>query len=100
LILAQVSENKALNAVFTDLFDPEGSEIYLKLATDYVHLGEPMNFYTVIAAAQRRNEIAIGYRIAGQSDDASKAYGVVINPTKSDMITFSEWDRIIVLADE
>src|SRR5262249_6504212 len=30
LILAQVSENKALNAVFTDLFDPDGSEIYLK----------------------------------------------------------------------
>ena len=100
LILSQVSENKALNAVFTDLFDPEGSEIYLKLATDYVHLGEPMNFYTVIEAAQRRNEIAIGYRIAGQSDDASKAYGIVINPDKSNSITFSEWDRIIVLAEE
>jgi voltage-gated potassium channel Kch len=100
LILSQVSENKALNAVFTDLFDPEGSEIYLKLATNYVHLGEPMNFYTVVEAARRRNEVAIGYRLVGQSDDASKAYGVVINPDKSDNITFSEWDRIIVLAEE
>ncbi len=100
LILAQVSENKALNAVFTDLFDPEGSEIYLKLAENYVHLGQPMNFYTVIEAARQRNEVAIGYRIVAQSDDASKSYGVVINPNKSDSITFSEWDRIIVLADE
>jgi ion channel POLLUX/CASTOR len=100
LILSQVSENKALNAVFTDLFDPEGSEIYLKLAENYVHLGQPMNFYTVVEAARQRNEVAIGYRIVAQSDDASKAYGVVINPDKSNMITFSEWDRIIVLAED
>jgi voltage-gated potassium channel Kch len=99
LILSQVSENKALNAVFTDLFDPEGSEIYLKLAANYIQLGKPMNFYTVIEAARRRNEVAIGYRIEAHSDDASKAYGVVINPDKSDSITFSEWDRIIVLAE-
>jgi Trk K+ transport system NAD-binding subunit len=100
LILSQVSENKALNAVFTDLFDPDGSEIYLKLAANYVKLGKPMNFYTVVEAARRRNEVAIGYRIVAHSDDASKAYGVVINPDKSDSITFSEWDRIIVLAED
>jgi Castor and Pollux, part of voltage-gated ion channel len=100
LILSQVSENKALNAVFTDLFDPEGSEIYLKLAANYVHLSEPLNFYTVVEAARQRNEVAIGYRLASDSKDAKKAYGVVVNPTKSDTITFSEWDRIIVLAED
>src|SRR5215213_5615641 len=99
LILSQVSENKALNAVFTDLFDPDGAEIYLKLASNYVHLGAPMNFYTVVEAARQRNEVAIGYRIVAHSEDASKAYGVVINPNKSENITFSEWDRIIVLAE-
>jgi hypothetical protein len=100
LILSQVSENKALNAVFTDLFDPDGSEIYLKLASNYIHVGEPINFYTVVEAARQRNEVALGYRIVAQSDDASKGYGVVINPNKSDNITFSEWDRLIVLADQ
>jgi voltage-gated potassium channel Kch len=99
LIVSQVSENKALNAVFTDLFDPDGSEMYLKLASNYVHLGAPMNFYTVVEAARQRNEVALGYRIVAQSDDASKAYGVVINPNKSESVTFSEWDRIIVLAE-
>jgi voltage-gated potassium channel Kch len=100
LILSQVSENKALNAVFADIFDPEGSEIYLKLAADYVRLDEPINFYTVVEAARQRNEVAIGYRLTRHADDAAKSYGVVVNPDKSAKITFSEWDRIIVLSED
>ncbi|MBC8078112.1 MAG: potassium transporter TrkA [Chloroflexales bacterium] len=99
LILAQVSENKALNAVFTDLFDPEGAEVYLKLVSDYVRLGEPLNFYTVAEAARQRNEVALGYRLMNHAKDPAQAYGVVVNPNKSQPITFSEWDRVIVLAD-
>jgi voltage-gated potassium channel Kch len=100
LILSQVAENKALNAVFTDLFDPEGSEIYLKLASNYVRLGEPLNFYTVVEAARRRGEVALGYRLARHADDAAQSYGVVVNPDKSAPLTFSDWDRIIVLAED
>ncbi len=100
LILAQVSENKRLNAVFADIFDPEGSELYLKLASDYVKLGEPVNFYTVLEAAKRRNEIAIGYRVKAKAADAAEAYGVVVNPDKSQVVTFAAWDRIIVVAEE
>jgi len=100
LMLAQVSENKRLNAVFADIFDPEGSEIYLKLASDYVKLGEPVNFYTVLEAARRRNEIAIGYRVKAKAADAAQAYGVVVNPDKSQEVTFAAWDRIIVVAEE
>ncbi len=100
LILSQVAENRALNAVFTDLFDPEGAEVYLKPASNYVRMGQPLNFYTVVEAARQRNEVALGYRLAKDSKEASKAYGVVVNPTKSDMITFSELDRIIVLAED
>jgi voltage-gated potassium channel Kch len=99
LILSQVSENKALNAVFTDLFDPEGAEIYLKLASDYVRQGEPMSFYPVVAAARERGEVAIGYRLLRHANDASKSYGVVVNPPKSEQVTFAQWDRLIVLAD-
>jgi voltage-gated potassium channel Kch len=100
LMLAQVSENKELSAVFADLFDPEGAEIYLKPAGNYVELGRPINFYTVVEAARRRGEIAIGYRLEAQGKDASKAYGVVVNPPKSDKVTFSDVDRIIVLAED
>ena len=44
LLLTQISENKALNAVFSDLFDPEGSEIYLKPAKDYVQLDREIGY--------------------------------------------------------
>ncbi len=100
LMLAQISENKELNAVFTDIFDPDGSEIYLKLAANYVKIGEPVNFYTVVEAARGRGETAIGYRVTAQAGDAAAAYGVVVNPDKSRSVTFAEWDRIIVLAED
>jgi voltage-gated potassium channel Kch len=100
LMLAQVSENRELAAVFADLFDPEGAEIYLKPAKSYVELGRPVNFYTVVEAARRRGEIAIGYRREALGKDASQAYGVAVNPAKSEKVVFAEADRIVVLADE
>jgi hypothetical protein len=100
LILSQVSENKLLNAVFTDIFDPEGSEIYLKPAGDYVVLDSAVNFYTVVESARRRGETAFGYQIKAHSGNATKSYGVVVNPEKSAEIIFSEEDRIIVLAED
>ncbi len=99
LILSQVSENKKLNAVFADIFDPEGSEIYLKPAGDCVVLGSPVNFYTVVESARRRGEVAFGYQLKAYSGNASMAYGVVVNPQKSKAISFCEEDRIIVLAE-
>ena len=47
---------------FAELIDPEGSELYLKPADEYVEPGVPLNFYTVVEAARRRGEVAVGYR--------------------------------------
>lgn len=100
LMLAQISENKELTAVFADLFDPEGAEIYLKPASDYVELGRPVNFYTVVEAARRRGEVALGYRQNAFSKDASRAYGVAVNPVKSEKVAFAEGDQIVILAED
>ncbi len=100
LMLAQVSENAALNAVFRDLLDSDGSEIYLKPAADYVALGQNVNFYTIAEAARRRGESALGYRIIADAHASDKQYGVRVNPAKSAPITFAEGDRIIVLAED
>jgi len=100
LMMSQLSENGELYAVFTDIFDPEGSEIYLKPAYDYVETGRPVNFHTVIESARRRNEIAIGYRILGEAADAERSYGVHTNPAKSQMITFAAEDKVIVVAED
>jgi Trk K+ transport system NAD-binding subunit len=100
LMLAQLSENKKLKEVFDDLFSAKGSEIYLKPALIYVKPGTPVDFYTVAESAAAKNEVAIGYRIAELAFDASKAYGVVVNPAKSKMITFTDKDKIVVLAED
>ncbi len=100
LMLSQISENAELALVFQDLFDPEGSEIYLKPAEEYVQTGIPLNFYTVVEAARRRNQVAIGYRVQAEAYAADKSYGVRINPKKSLQTTYAKGDRIIVLAED
>jgi voltage-gated potassium channel Kch len=99
LMLAQVAENKRLTAVFQDLFDPEGSEIYLKPASDFVQLGTSVNFYTVTEAARRQGAVAIGYRLNIEAHNPITAYGVKINPDKSQIINFTAEDQIVVLAE-
>ena len=99
LTMTQLAENPELNAVFEDLFDEEGSEVYLKPAGDYVRLGAPVTFYTIVESARRRGEVAFGYRVLAQADDAEKSYGVAINPDKATAVTLTEEDKIIVLAE-
>ena len=100
LMMSQLSENADLFNVFTDMFHPEGSEIYLKPASDYVTLGEPVNFYTVVEAAKRRGETAIGYRLETEAGAAETSYGVHTNPKKSDQVVFTSADKVIVIAEE
>lgn len=99
-LLAQISEDKLLGAVFNNLLDPEGSEIFLKSANDYVATGEAVNFYTVVEAARRRQEVALGYRLQVHANREDKRFGVIINPRKSKRIVFQPEDRIIVLAED
>ena len=100
LLVAQVTENKDLRAVFDDIFDSDGSEIYLKPASDYVTLGQSTPYRTLVDAARRRGEVAIGYRLASKSNDASSGYGVAVNPPKSTAVTFGPEDRLIVIAED
>lgn len=98
LALAQISEQRELAAVFADLFDPDGSEIHMRPAGDYVVLGQPVDFYTVVESARARGEVALGYRQAARADLVGDA-GLKLNPVKSALVTFAEADRIIILAD-
>jgi len=97
LLLTQLAENKHLQRVFAELFDPAGSEIYLKPAALYVRPGEPVNFATVIEAAKRRGETAIGIRTRDGGDDGP-AYGVTLNPPKSAPLTLAAHDSVVIVA--
>jgi voltage-gated potassium channel Kch len=99
LLLSQIAENKQANAVFAQLFSAEGAEVYLRRAGDYVQPGRPVTVATLVAAAGRRDELVIGYRLRSEAADATRAYGVHINPSKRSEVVFEADDRIIVLAD-
>lgn len=100
LMLAQASENENIGAIFEDLLDEQGSEIYMRPAEAYLELGQPITFYTVTEACRRRGEVAMGYVRKRQetADDPRNMGGVVVNPKKSEALTYEAGDRIIVLA--
>lgn len=99
LMLAQASENELMAQIFDELLDEDGSEIYMRPVTDYIAIDRPVNFYTVTLAALIRGEVALGYSRAGVSGhDPRNMGGVVVNPAKSDKVTFGANDRLIILA--
>jgi hypothetical protein len=101
LMLAQASENEYLAAIFDDLLDEEGSEIYMRKVDEYVDISKPLSFHTIAEAARRRGEVAVGYRRRrdGGSDNRNMG-GVVVNPVRSEMLDYVPADRIIVLAED
>jgi ion channel POLLUX/CASTOR len=100
LMLSQLSENKALDKVFRQLFSAEGSEIYIRPISQYVKAGAEVDFHTLLESAAMRGETALGYRLAAQANDPAAGYGVKVNPTKSEKLRFSAQDQIIVLAED
>ena len=99
LMLSQLSENKRLTDVFDELFSATGAEIYLRPAELYVPLGVAADFYTVLEAARRRGETAIGYRLDEFARSSEHSYGVTVNPTKTERRAFAAGDKVIVLSD-
>jgi voltage-gated potassium channel Kch len=99
LMLSQLSENARLIEVFAELFAAAGTEIYLRPVDRYLTPGAEVDFYTVLEAARRRGETAIGYRVAADAHNSARAYGVKVNPTKTQTRAFAPGDKIIVLAE-
>ena len=98
LMLAQLSQNRHLADVFGELFQADGAEVYLRPADRYA-TGD-VSFATLVEAAARRGETAIGYRDAARSHDPEESFGVTVNPPKSGRIQVADGDRLIVLAED
>jgi Trk K+ transport system NAD-binding subunit len=92
MLLAQVSERRELNAVFADLFDSDGNEVYLKRAACYAAPGVPTPWLAVQLVARQRGEVAIGYARASGAP--------VVNPKQPEPLTFADEDRVIVIAED
>ncbi|MCC6338099.1 MAG: NAD-binding protein [Myxococcales bacterium] len=92
MLMAQISERRELNAVFADLFQSEGSEVYLKRVACFCVPAQMVSWLSVQKVAQERGEVALGYVKASQPP--------VINPPQLEQLVFTADDRIIVLADD
>ena len=94
LILAQISENPKIMPLIDDLLDEDGSEMYMKPASNYVSIGVPVDSYILSESAARKGEIYLGYRHNG-----STKTDVIVNPNKDETIVFGEYDQIVVISE-
>jgi len=99
LMAAQISESRTRTVVLNELLQADGAEIYIRPMTEYVREGVRTNFATLVEAARRRDETAIGYRVATLSRDHEQNYGIRLNPSKTQEINVASADRIIVVSD-
>lgn len=95
LIMTQIAENRELQALFEDILDEEGSELYMKPIGDYVKTGVPVNFYTLTESASRKGHIAVGYK---QVRDGKTS--IITNPQKSERVVYEPEDYLIVIAED
>jgi hypothetical protein len=100
MVLAQVTHEPRVRAVFEDLFQSDGSEIYLKGLELYVPLGQPTNFEQLTLAAKKRGEVVLGVQIL--SNDPATHFGIALNPWKWRAAPFipKQGDQLIVLAED
>ncbi|MFJ2093790.1 NAD-binding lipoprotein [Streptomyces sp. NPDC087901] len=97
LLMAQISQNWHLAGLFGELLAPQGNTIHLKPVGDYVRAGQRASFATVVEAASRRGECAIGYRSRGPARVGTD-HEVRINPAKAEVRCWSADDEVIVMA--
>ncbi|HPJ13678.1 MAG TPA: hypothetical protein PLE16_00575, partial [Spirochaetota bacterium] len=100
-IYAQISEEPSVYDIYDDLFKAEGSEVYIKPA-EYFFSSFPVeiSFAEICEAAIMRNETCFGVRLASEEDDASKNYGIYVNPDKNQKFTITKNDWFITLAED
>ncbi|WP_345622295.1 CASTOR/POLLUX-related putative ion channel [Streptomyces ziwulingensis] len=92
LLMAQISQDPALAAVFDEIFAVRGGALDLRPAGHYVRTGGEASFATVAAAALERGECAIGYRT-----DDPRGDGIRICPRKTERRRWQAGDEVLVL---
>ena len=90
-LTAQVAENPAIRPVLEELLGSSGQQVVVRPADYYVATDKPVSFNTVIAAALKRGDTALGYLLASNGSEAK------LNPNRTDKVKFGAGDGIVVL---
>ncbi len=94
MMMAQISENRDLAVVFRELLSADGNEIYINPITNYIDIEKTVNFYDITEIACMRGEVAVGYKRTTKD-----GFDIIVNPKKSDNITFNKNDALITLCN-
>lgn len=98
-IYAQVSEDPHILSAYDQLFQAEGSEIYLKPLSFYLPAAPPSaSFADLCAAAVKRNESCFGVRI--RDEETNPDHGVYVNPPKKRVFDLTKDVYLITLAED
>ena len=102
MIFAQISEQPDIQRVYDNLFQEDGSEIYVKPAWLYFDsLPATCRFSDLMRVAQKRDEeICLGYKLKALEGDTDANYGVKLIPLKDSEITLTEEDCLVVVAED
>ena len=101
MILAQLSEEPLIKALYDDLFSEDGSEIYVKQADLYfTEFPQKVRFGDLIGLAAKREEVCLGIRKGSLSKDSSSNFGVRLNLPKDEFVTITEEDFLVVLSED
>lgn len=101
MILAQLSEEPLIKALYDDLFSEDGSEIYVKPSDLYFSsFPQKVKFADLIALASKREEICLGIRKGHLSKDSSQNFGVRLNLPKDEFVEITENDFLVVLSED
>ncbi len=98
MLLAQVSQQLMLERVYADLMNAHANEIYLKPAARYAKNPGACSFTDLMRGAMKLGEIAIGVKIAAESKDAAKNFGIRVNPDKAAPLALTAEDEVIVIS--
>ena len=103
-IMAQVSEEPLALDVYDDLFHADGSEIYIKPASNYFDFSnkETINikYGECMEAAQLREEIILGLQFHAEQKNKEDMFGIKLIPDKSEIFTLSAKDGFVALAQD
>lgn len=89
LMLAQLSERQELEAVFDDLFDPDGPVLELRPAPGFV-VDTEVTFAELVAAGIARSMSVFGWRVGATGE-------VVINPPKDRRVRLGPDDDVLMI---
>ncbi len=98
MVLAQITYEPRVRAVLEDLFQSDGSEIYLKDLALYSPPGATTTFEQLILTAKRRGELALGIQLRAEG---GIKHGLTLNPAdRQKPINPQPGDRLVVLAED